>query len=373
MTTYQIPSNDFGRQWSEVGEEVLGAVRAVGQSGWYVLGKEVAAFEQELGARLGAPAVGCASGLDALEIALRALDVRPGDKVLTTPLSAFATTLAILRVGAVPVFVDVDQAGLVCLDAAEAALQQDRTIRFFIPVHLYGHALDLDRLERLVAQGVTVIEDMAQAIDAKWRGRPVGTVGRAAAVSFYPTKNLGALGDAGALLCGDPAVAARARQLRDYGQSAKYVHEVVGMNSRLDELHAAVLRRALLPRLSRWTTRRSEIAARYRAGIKHRELVIPAAGEGSESVWHLFPLLVGGAGRAHLAEHLAQCGVHTAVHYPKLISEQAALHSAPFSIVGTLAQAERFARQELSLPIHPYLTDAEVEAIIEAVGRWASP
>jgi dTDP-4-amino-4,6-dideoxygalactose transaminase len=266
-----IVQNDFARQWETVEKQVLGAVRRVGSSGWYILGKEVEQFEQALAAYWGVShAVGVANGMDALEIGLRCLNLRPGEKVLTTPLSAFATTLAILRAGGLPVFVDVDDNGNIDLDQCMEVLRHDRAIRFLLPVHLYGNPLDLSKLERLKKDfDLKVVEDCAQAIGASHEGRGVGTVGQIAATSFYPTKNLGALGDGGAILTDDPATAKRARSLRNYGQRAPYLHSELGLNSRLDELHAAILHDAFLPRLEDWTMRRKAIARTYQAGIRH--------------------------------------------------------------------------------------------------------
>ncbi|MDX6567905.1 MAG: hypothetical protein QOH15_483 [Gaiellales bacterium] len=363
---------DFKRQWSSIREPALAAVDRVGESGWLILGTEVAAFERDLAGACGvAHVVGCANGLDAIEIALRAAGIGKGDRVLTTPLSAFATALAIIRAGAEPVFVDVDASGLLDLDLAEQALSDDPAIRAVVPVHLFGHAQDLDRLEAMATtHGAAVIEDCAQAIGARSHGRPVGSVGIAGATSFYPTKNLGALGDGGAVLTRDAGIAESARGLRDYGQSAKYVHDRLGLNSRLDELQAAVLRDALLPELTAGTARRVAIADRYRREITTPDLVHPPIPHGSASVWHLFPVLSRGdreAFRAHLDAH----GVGNAVHYPVLMSDQQALREAfPNASHGPLPFADRFARQEISLPLHAYLSDDEVERVIAACNDW---
>ncbi len=366
-----IPANDFRAQWAEVRADVHAAVERVGASGWLILGEEVAAFEAALAERFGlAHAVGCASGLDALEIALRCAGLAPGDAVLTTPLSAFATTLAVVRAGGVPVFCDVDASGQLDLALAAELLAAEPGLRFLLPVHLYGHALDLDALLGLRERtGVTVVEDCAQAVGARSRGRGVGSVGAFAATSFYPTKNLGALGDGGALLTDDEAGAARARSLRDYGQSAKYEHAHLGLNSRLDELQAAILRDAFLPRLARFTRRRAEVATRYRAELANPALVVPPAPEGSESVWHLFPVLVEGD-RKGLMEHLRAAGVGAAVHYPVLIPDQPALRDVPARVAGGLERARAFAEREVSLPIHPLLDDAAVDAVVAACNAW---
>ncbi len=364
--------NDFRAQWPHVRDAVLGAVERVGESGWFVLGEEVASFEKELARVWGLPfCVGCASGLDAIEIALRCAGLAPGEAVLTTPHSAFATTLAVIRAGGTPCFVDVDASGQLDLALAERALESHPEIRCLVPVHLFGHALDLERLERLRERfGLRVVEDCAQAVGATSRGAPVGSVGELAATSFYPTKNLGCMGDGGALLTRDPALAERARCLRDYGQTAKYEHGHLGLNSRLDELQAAILRDALLPHLEAFTRRRREIAERYRAGIRHPALELPPAPEGSQSVWHLFPLLVAGE-RAAFQEHLRRHAIASGVHYPRLIPEQTAFRQVGAGRALTpLPRAEAFARREVSLPIHPFLSEGDVERVVASCNAW---
>jgi dTDP-3-amino-3,4,6-trideoxy-alpha-D-glucose transaminase len=368
----QIPLNNFKRLWANTGESVLDAVRRVGESGWYVLGGEVASFERTLAARVGrGHAIGCASGLDAIEIGLRASGVMPGTKVLTTPLSAFATTLAILRARAVPVFVDVDEHGLLDLDLCRTALASDPAIRAMVPVHLFGHALDLNVLTELRDRfELTVVEDCAQAIGAVHAGQQVGSVGQAAALSFYPTKNLGALGDGGAVTTDDAGIAARCRSLRDYGQSQRYLHDELGMNSRLDELQAAILGHAFLPRLTTWTTRRREVAEAYLSGLRHPEVRVPALSSAAVSVWHLFPIGVPAHRRTAFMEHARAAGVMTAIHYPRLIPDQPALRGQPFEVRSPLARATALAASEVSLPIHPFLTDDEVSRIVAAVCTW---
>jgi dTDP-3-amino-3,4,6-trideoxy-alpha-D-glucose transaminase len=364
--------NDFARLWADAGDDVLAAVGRVGESGWYILGSEVSGFESALSSRMRrAASVGCASGLDAIEIGLRALGLKDGDKVLTTPLSAFATTLAVVRAGGVPVFVDVDERGLLDLDLATEAISSDSSIRFLLPVHLYGSALDLEHLQSVRERfGLRLLEDCAQSIGASHAGRVAGSVGEIAALSFYPTKNLGALGDGGAISADDPALLEKCRVLRDYGQSSKYIHSELGLNSRLDELHAAVLLRAFLPRLDQWTARRREIAHVYLDGMQStlvRPLPVPA---GASPAWHLFAVLVPDRRRDEFLAYLRDRGIQSAVHYPKLISDQQALRKSPFEVFGALSRATNFAECEVSLPIHPYLTDAEVASVVDAVNSW---
>lgn len=363
-----ILPNDFKRQWQVVEEPVLGAVRRVGASGRYILGGEVEAFERELAALWGTGhAVGTANGLDALEIGLRCLGLRPGDKVLTTPMSAFATTLAIVRAGGIPVFVDVDATGGIDLAHCRELLSRERSIRYFLPVHLYGHTLDSRLLGELRRDfDLKMLEDCAQAIGAN----RAGSAGQVTATSFYPTKNLGALGDAGALLTNDPAIAKAAAELRNYGQSAHYVHSSLGLNSRLDELHAAILRDAFLPNLAAWTRARRGIARRYLEQVRNPAITFAAPASVDDSVWHLFPVLV--KRRDDFQQHLRGQGIVTGVHYPRVIPEQTALRGIGGTDHGAeLPNARRFAREEVSLPIHPFLTDAEVEAVIAACNNWS--
>jgi len=232
--------------------------------------------------------------------------------------------------------------------------------------------LDLDRLARLSATyAVRLVEDAAQAIGARWGGRPAGAAGEIAATSFYPTKNLGALGDGGAVLTADAELAARARELRHYGQSATYVHDRLGANSRLDELHAALLGRVLLPRLARWTERRRAIATRYLAGIHHPQVELPHPPAASQPGWHLFPVVVAGGQREAFRSHLHARGVESGVHYPRLVPNQRALVGVEHRTIGGLPRARRFAAGEVSLPIHPFLDEAAVGQVIAAVESWA--
>jgi dTDP-4-amino-4,6-dideoxygalactose transaminase len=365
-----ILQNDFKRQWAEIGPAAMAAVERVGASGRYILGPEVERFEQALAGMWGLEqAVGVANGMDAIEIALRALDLQPGQKVLTTPFSAFATTLAILRAGGVPVFVDVDDNGNIDFEQCREVFSRDGSIRFFVPVHLYGSPLDLQKLAGLKQDfDLAIVEDCAQAIGAKHGGQNVGTVGQAAATSFYPTKNLGAFGDGGALLTNDPATASRARAFRNYGQSDRYLHDELGLNSRLDELHAAVLSDALLPNLERWTEARRQIAARYLSELQPIRTIKPAPS--AEPVWHLFPIFVDAAERDNTRERLLGCGIASGVHYPRVIPEQPAMQlSVSYEVAVEPANARRLAASEISLPIHPFLGEDEVQMVITSCGH----
>jgi dTDP-4-amino-4,6-dideoxygalactose transaminase len=257
-------------------------------------------------------------------------------------------------------------------DRADGVLRADPGIRFLLPVHLYGHAIPSDDLQRLVTRhGLTMVEDCAQAIGARSLGAPTGKVGAAATLSFYPTKNLGAIGDGGAVLTDDAGVAERVRSLRDYGQTAKYEHRDLGLNSRLDELQAAILFSAMLPRLAADQVRRAEIAGRYLAEIDRTAIEAPPVPRDSESVWHIFPILTRTSrDRTALQAALRGDGIDSAVHFPTLIPAQAAVLDA--DVRGELPHAQRFAECELSLPIHPEMDDAAVTRVIESVNRWQS-
>jgi dTDP-4-amino-4,6-dideoxygalactose transaminase len=365
-STSAITTNDFARQWRDIRDDALGAVERVGESGWLVLGGEVQAFEAELAEWWGIDyVVGVASGLDALEIGLRCVGIGAGDRVLTTPLTAFATTLAIVRAGAEPVWCGVDDSGALDLSEAEAALEDDAGIRAMLPVHLYGHPLDGAALRQLAEdRGGVLNEDCAQSAGAEREGVPTGAAGAVAATSFYPTKNLGALGDGGALLTSDPEVAERARTLRNYGQAGRYEHRELGLNSRLDELHAAILRSAFLPRLDRFLARRREIATRYDEALTGSGLR-PIAPAGGSSARHLFPVEVREGDPTRIAAALRDAGVHVGRHYPFVCPEQEAVRGVGVTR-GDLSTARRLAERELSLPIHPYLEDDEVDAVIAA-------
>jgi dTDP-4-amino-4,6-dideoxygalactose transaminase len=330
-------------------------------SGWFILGPEVEAFEAEFAAASGAShAIGVGNGTDAIAVILRALGIGPGDDVITSPLSAAYSALAIMMSGARPVFADIDPE-LLTLDAAAVERAITPRTRAILPVHLYGQAADMPGLERVAsAHGLALIEDCCQAHLATANGRPVGTIGVAGAFSFYPTKNLGALGDGGAVITNDPALAERVRRIRNGGQTDRYHHELPGVNSRLDEMQAAILR-ARLPFLAGWTTSRRRLAATYRrvlAGAPVR--IIPERDRGH--VYHL--LVVRSPDRTALQQHLRGRGIETLVHYPIPIPAQAALRSQDPQ---ECPIATNVCREVLSLPMYPALTQPEVEDVATSV------
>lgn len=364
MRSGTIPFNDFQREPEALIEAQLRAAEAVIRSGWWVLGQQVQAFEQAWASHCGTiGAVGVANGLDAIEIGLRSLGVGPGDEVITTALTAYATTLAIQRCGAIPVFAEIDPA-TACLDPTSIERCIGPSTRAVLVVHLYGRAANLTELQQICARKeILLLEDCAQAHGAQHAGRPVGSIGSFGAWSFYPTKNLGAIGDAGALTSSDLAVLAKAKQLRNYGQSDRYHHDLPGLNSRLDELQAAVLT-VRLPYLQAWTERRRNIAERYWREISHPdlELLVPPI-DPSCHVHHLFVLRT--PRRKALQNHLEELGIKTLIHYPVPCHLQKALGNHRIDPAG-LKITEQHAATCLSLPIHPFLTEKEVDRVIAA-------
>lgn len=365
-----IPVADPGAAYRRLAAGLDAAVARVLASGRYVLGPEGAAFEGEFSAwlgRLGAGpivTIGVATGTDALWLALRSLDLTPGQGVLVAALVPSATVAAIVGAGLRPVFCDIDPA-TGTIDAADAARRTTAATRAVVAVHLYGNPCDLESLAQL---GLPIIEDCAQAHGALWRGRPVGSLGQAAGWSFYPTKNLGALGDAGAITVADPAVAERLRRLRQYGWRERNISLEHGWSSRLDELQAAVLR-VRLQALDGDNERRRAIAAYYRsrlpAGVQ--ALSARAADRGAE---HLF--LVRYPDRDGLRARLHAAGVGTGIHYRVPAHLQPAYaHLGPGA--GALPHTELVAREALTLPLYPELTDAEVDQVVAALRAATRP
>ena len=363
-TTRQIPLLDLKAQHSRIRAEIQAAIARVIDSQNFILGNEVTDFESEIAAYCRVPfAVGCASGTDALFLALMTAGVQPGDRVLTTPYSFFATAGAISRIGALPVFADIDPATF-NIDPAEVAkvLANSPKIRAIIPVHLFGGCADMDPLCDLARQHkLTLIEDAAQAIGADYNGRRAGTFGEIACFSFYPSKNLSAYGDAGLLTTSDPRIAARLRSLRVHGATAKYVHQWVGINSRLDALQAAILR-VKLRHLDLWTSQRQNNAALYQAALATCpgvQLPRPASYQ-TGHVWNQF--VVRSPRRDALRSYLLKHGVGSEIYYPVPLHLQpcfAALGHRP----GDFPVSEMLARETLALPIYPELSANDIEYI----------
>jgi dTDP-3-amino-3,4,6-trideoxy-alpha-D-glucose transaminase len=339
------------------------AIARVVASGWYVLGPEVTAFEHEFATACGAAhAVGVGSGTDAIALVLRALGIGPGDEVITTPLSAAYTALAVLMTGARPVFADIDAERLTIDPSAIAAAVTPRT-RAILPVHLYGQAAEMRAIEQIASRHrLAIVEDCCQAHLATSDGRPVGTIGIAGAFSFYPTKNLGALGDGGAIVTGDADLARRVMLLRNGGQTDRYHHELAGVNSRLDELQAAILR-ARLPYLTQWTGVRRGLAHLYRAQLAAPVVVPPERDAGH--VYHLF--VIRSRCRDRLQTYLREQGIETLVHYPVPIPRQPAFAA---SLPADCPRADAACAELVSLPLHLGLTDQDVARVASTVSTF---
>jgi dTDP-4-amino-4,6-dideoxygalactose transaminase len=364
MSAALIPFNDFQREPEELIQAQLIATEVVLRSGWWVLGHQVQAFESEWSAYCGTSgAVGVANGLDAIEIGMRALGIGPGDEVITTSLTAFATTLAIQRCGAIPVFADIDPS-TACLSPASVQRCISPLTRAVLVVHLYGRAANLTDLYRICElNNLFLLEDCAQAHGARFKGRPVGSIGSFGAWSFYPTKNLGAVGDAGAITSSDESFLAIAKQLRNYGQTDRYHHDLPGLNSRLDELQAALLL-ARLPYLDAWTLRRRRIAERYWGEISHPDIeLLETPSDPSSHVHHLFVLRT--TRRNFLQSKLEDASIKSLIHYPVPSHLQKALGTHRIDPSG-LHSTEKHSASCLSLPIHPFMSDNDVDRVIAA-------
>lgn len=366
-----VPFLDLAAMHAEVDAALERAWRDVRSTGAFVGGPAVERFEADWAAFCGtAHAVGVANGTDALQLVLRALGLGPGDEVLVPANTFVATAAAVVLAGATPRFVDVDpDTLLLTADIAEAAVTP-RTAAI-LAVHLYGQPADMDALRRVAARaGLALVEDAAQAHGATWRGRSAGSLGRAGCFSFYPGKNLGALGDAGAVTTDDAALAARVRSLGNHGRAAasKHLHEHVGTNSRLDGLQAAVLS-AKLPRLRAWTAARRRVVARYRQELAGSPVRLVAEAADAVSAWHLAVVRV--ADRDAVRDALDEAGIGTGVHYPVPCHRQEAFAALAGGL--RLPVAERAAGEILSLPLSPHTTDAQVDRVCAALRAAAPP
>ena len=363
-----IRMNEFGREPAELMEREVAACRSVISSGWYILGSCVERFEAQWAAYCGSRySVGVGNGMDAIEIALRAFSVQRGDEVITTSVTAYATVLAILRAGAVPVVADVDEAtGNVDPVSIERCLS--KKTKAVLPVHLYGRVADMDRICGICRrEGITLIEDCAQAHGATLNGRPAGTFGAAAAFSFYPTKNLGAIGDAGAVVTDSEEVAQKCKRLRNYGQSVRYEHPELGLNSRLDEIHAAMLTERLKS-LDEFVRTRRQIALVYYSKVRNERLkLVGSAEDCNEASFHLFVLCV--EERARFMEYMRENGVDTLIHYPLPIHFQKPTLDVLRDPQG-LPNAESFARHCVSIPCHPQMHREEVEFVADLLNKY---
>ena len=359
-----VPFLDLSAPWRELHDELDAAWRRVMASGWYILGQEVAAFEEEFAAYCGVRhCIGVGNGLDALHLILRGYGIGPGDEVIVPANTYIATWLAVTYAGATPVPVEPDETTYNLDPELVEAAVTPRT-KAIMPVHLYGQPADMDPIRAVARRhGLKVIEDAAQAHGARYRGRRCGSLGDAAGFSFYPGKNLGALGDGGAVTTDDEELAGRLRTLRNYGSSRKYVNEVAGFNSRLDELQAALLR-VKLARLDEWNDRRRAVAAAYLDALAGGGLLLPAVPGWADPVWHLF--VIRSPDRDALTAHLDRCGIGWLVHYPLPPHRQDAYRDLGYG-AGSFPLAERLSREVLSLPMGPHLTSGERARVIAAL------
>jgi dTDP-4-amino-4,6-dideoxygalactose transaminase len=377
-----VPLLDLKRQYATIRDEVLTSIERVCDSQQFILGAEVAEFEREVSAFTGAGhTVACASGTDALWLALVAAGVQPGDSVLTTPFSFFATASAIVRAGARPVFADVDPETL-NLDPAKVARQAQSlsNLRAVMPVHLYGQCADMDAFSQLAAElKIANIEDAAQAFGASWRGRRAGVLGTAGCFSFYPTKNLSAYGDAGCVTTSDAAMAQHMRRLRDHGSSTRYLHDEIGWNSRLDAIQAAVLR-VKLKYIEKWNQQRRERAASYDhlladSGLLQSGTSRPApvrrlrAAAQAFHIYHQYVLRV--AQRDQLRAFLKERNIGTEIYYPVPLHLQECFVYLGYR-TGDLPESERAAQEVLALPIFPELSEDEQTCVVENIATFYS-
>lgn len=359
-----IPLVDLKAQYATIKTEIDQAIEEILVNTSFVGGPRLEQFERNFAAYCEAgECVGVANGTDALALIFRALSIGPGDEIITTTHTFAATVGAIMMCGATPVLVDIEpQTMLLCPDAVERAITPKT--RAIVPVHLYGQPCDMDRLGELArAHSLPLIEDAAQAHGARWQGRRVGSLGTAAAFSFYPGKNLGAYGDGGAVVSDDSELMKRIRQLANHGRRTKYEHDVPGVNSRLDALQAAVLD-IKLAHLDSWSQARRQHAAYYAKQLSGLEMTLPRVSPGAESVWHLF--VVRTPRRDELARYLERAGVATGMHYPVPNHLQTAFANLGYQR-GDLPHSEGAAESLLSLPLYPELTNSQRELIVSRI------
>ena len=352
----EIPFFNLKREHAGVQREISEAFKRVCDSGWFVLGDEVAAFEAEFSSYVGAKyGIGVNSGSDALFLALKALGIDKSSEVITVSHTFISTVDSIVRCGATPVFVDVEP-DTYCIDAAKIEEKITERTKAILPVHLYGHPANIDHVLKIAKQyGLVVVEDACQSHGAEYKRKKVGSLGDAGCFSFYPIKNIGAYGDGGMVTTNDRSLAERVRVLSNYGQSQKYHHDLVGINSRLDELQAAVLR-VKLPRLDEWNEKRRRLAQLYKEILERTDVVLPSERTYAKHVYHLFVIRL--AGRNNCQRTLQKSGIQTQIHYPIPVHKQRAYTA--FESTKDLSITQTICGEILSLPLYPSLTDEEV-------------
>jgi len=354
-----IPFVDLKREYREIKGEINQAIRRVLEKGWFILGEELKTFEQEFAKYLGIKyAIGVNSGSDALYLAVKALGIGKGDEVITVSHTFISTVDAIIRNCAKPVFVDIDPETYT-MDVNQIEKVITEKTKAIIPVHLYGHPADMDPIMEIAEKyGLYVIEDACQAHGAEYRGKKVGSIGHVACFSFYPTKNLGAYGDAGMIVTNDEELAEKLRMLRNYGSSKKYFHEFIGVNSRLNEIQSAILR-VKLKYLDEWNERRRKIAKLYNELLEDSDVITPIEKEWARHVYHLYVIRY--KNRNKLQQHILRNGIQTQIHYPIPVHLQKAYIDLGIKV--KLPITEKISQEILSLPIFPYLNRTEIEKI----------
>jgi dTDP-4-amino-4,6-dideoxygalactose transaminase len=361
MLKRTIPFFNFKREHAGIQQDISEAIERVFKSGRFVLGDEVAAFETEFSSYFGSKfAIGVNSGSDALFLALKALGIEKNSEVITVSHTFVSTVDSIVRCGAKPVFVDVEP-DTYCIDAAKIEEKITERTKAILPVHLYGHPAHLDKVLKIATQyDLSIVEDACQAHGAEYKGRKVGSFGDIGCFSFYPVKNLGAYGDGGMVTTNDSSLAERVTLLRNYGQSRKYYHDIVGINSRLDELQAAILR-VKLSRLNEWIEKRRRIAKLYNELLEHTDVVLPSERNYAKHAYHLFVIRL--AERDKCQRLLQKRGIQTQIHYPIPVHKQKAY--TEFENVKDLSDTEVICNEILSLPLYPSMTDEEVTYVGE--------
>lgn len=361
-----VPFGDIKLRYHSLKAEIDAATARVLESGHYILGPELERFEANFARTVGVEhAVGCASGTEAIYLALAAAGVGSGDEVITVAHTAVPTISAISMTGATPVFVDIDPRTYV-MDVSKVAEKITSKTKAIVPVHLYGQAVDMEPLMELAdSRGIPVIEDIAQATLATYKKKQVGTIGQLGAYSFYPSKNLGAFGDGGAVVTNSRELHEKLIRLRNYGQSKRYHHDSIGINSRLDEIQCAILS-AQLPMVPKWNERRKEIASRYSAGL-HGHVIVPFESPFCGHVYHLY--VIQSNDRDGLQKYLAERGIHTLIHYPIPAHQQKAYQYLGYKS-GSLPVTETITKRILSLPMFPELANDQIDYVIQEVREY---
>lgn len=365
MSKMNVPLLDLVAQYEEIKPEMDAAIQRVISSGYFILGPEVKAAEEEVAAYLGVDfGIGVASGTDALLLALRALNIGPGDEVILPAYSFFATVGVILHVGATPVFVDVDAQDY-CIDIAQTRAAVTENTKALIPVHLYGQSADMDAINEIAKENnLSVIEDNAQAFGAEYKGKKTGSLGDIGCISFFPSKNLGAYGDAGMVVTNNPELAEKMKMLRVHGWKKKYFPEVLGYNSRLDAIQAAVIR-TKLPHIDRWNDGRRKVAHQYSAALADvANLQTPYEAPNRKHVYHLYILQV--PNRDELQAHLNEAGIGTSVYYPQPLHLAEPCKAYGYK-EGDFPVAEKASAETVAIPVYPEMSAEQIEYVVNAV------